>query len=112
MSTNILGATGIMGMTGPTGIRGYTGCMGPTGNSGPTPAEEAYYQLKKVLENTPALYELFDKYGVDVGMKKTSNWLEMIVRENAFDSIPDEYLPMLIGIHPFIDEIVDKRLDK
>ena len=108
--TGIYGSTGICGTTGPTGIRGFTGIQGITGTTGPIPAEEAYWELKKTLKNTPALYELFDKYGIDAG-KETSNWLEKIVRENDFDNIPDEYLPMLIGIHPFIDKIIDKRLN-
>ena len=72
---------------------------------------EAMQVLKKAINNSTILMDLFQQfYDLNI-VHGTLPLYKDELSEKDLDIISDDDLPLLIGIHPFIDKIIAKRIE-
>ena len=113
------GVQGIYGYTGP-GPGSYTGIQGIQGYTGAGTDErfDALNALTEVIRRNETLREMLEPITTDAGHftdeeVNTSTWQKMDYfnfDRVFFDLVPREKLPLFLGIHSHLDELIGTKL--
>lgn len=86
-----------------TGLQGWEGFSGISGYTGTTYNHDAYERFFEVLNVNPSLMKTLEENGFNFGIWNTEFW-------NEIEKIPNNVLPLFIGIHKDLDTKISERL--